>query len=335
MKSKFYYPYLDLLKFICCIGVVTIHTKPYFYWPDPAKEIMAINLLCVPIFFIISAYLLAKKLDGSNDWIVLRKFVARLCVLYILYTVLMSPEWFPGFIKHNPDNWLALLPLKLLIVGAPHGSWFVLGLIYGSLIVYVFNRYLGKLAASILLFVFFVYLIFSANGIIPDVLHFSVINKVVRYNLSPLWGLFFIQIGFLFQWNNLLVRLKFYLTKKINGGGKILIILMSLCFAVVMPADIRPVANIIPEILIIAVCSSLFDKNMEKYKDFTTLRKMSIIIYFLHFAFVTGFRFLNEHGMIDFMLGLRVFFITAIACSLISYIIVRLSEKYRLLKYLF
>lgn len=33
MKEKLYYTQLDVLKFLCCIGVVAIHTRPFAYYP--------------------------------------------------------------------------------------------------------------------------------------------------------------------------------------------------------------------------------------------------------------------------------------------------------------
>ena len=33
--QKKYYPYLDLLKYICCIGIVGIHTWPFYYAAEP------------------------------------------------------------------------------------------------------------------------------------------------------------------------------------------------------------------------------------------------------------------------------------------------------------
>lgn len=36
--QKKYYPYLDLLKFVCCIGIVGIHTCPLFYAVEPLKD---------------------------------------------------------------------------------------------------------------------------------------------------------------------------------------------------------------------------------------------------------------------------------------------------------
>ena len=35
--QKKYYPYLDLLKFICCIGIVGIHTWPFYYAAEPLR----------------------------------------------------------------------------------------------------------------------------------------------------------------------------------------------------------------------------------------------------------------------------------------------------------
>ena len=37
MKQKKYFPYLDLLKFVCCIGIVGIHTWPLYYSANHLK----------------------------------------------------------------------------------------------------------------------------------------------------------------------------------------------------------------------------------------------------------------------------------------------------------
>ncbi len=124
LRQKQYYPYLDLLKFICCIGIVAIHTRPFYYVSQLDRGATIITDMCVPIFFIISAYFLALKLDIKNGWKTIKKFVVRLGILYIIWIVIMLPTWFHGYMVIYQENWLALLPIKIVFWGAAHGSRF-------------------------------------------------------------------------------------------------------------------------------------------------------------------------------------------------------------------
>lgn len=65
------------------------------------------------------------------------------------------------------------------------------------------------------------------------------------------------------------------------------------------------------------------------------MRKMSIIIYFTHFFFATAARALHERGFIDFEHGMPVFFCAIICCSLFAFVIVKASEKYKILRYMY
>ncbi len=82
----------------------------------------------------------------------------------------------------------------------------------------------------------------------------------------------------------------------------------------------------------------LYSKEYKSEKckiDFSMLRKMSIIIYFTHFAFATGFRFLYEREIISFQFGFIEFGTAIVFCIILSYFIVKKSEVYPMLKYLY
>ena len=64
VDSKMYYPYLDLLKFLSCIAIVSIHTKLGVFFPNWLNNIIGeLNNSAVPIFFIVSSFLLWKKIN--------------------------------------------------------------------------------------------------------------------------------------------------------------------------------------------------------------------------------------------------------------------------------
>ena len=144
--QKKYYPYLDLLKFVCCIGIVGIHTWPLFYAVEPLKDWY--EKLCpvfVSIFFVVSSMFFWQKMEfNNNDWGKLGNFCKRLLILLGCWSVLLLPHWLPKFIKHNPGDWYLWLVPKILTTGTAQGSWFIMALLYGVIICYLLNRYLNK-----------------------------------------------------------------------------------------------------------------------------------------------------------------------------------------------
>lgn len=200
INHKVYYPYLDLLKFVCCIGVVVIHTQPHSDLPEWGREIVEkIISLPVPLFFMLSAYLFAGKIKfAAGDGIHIKKFVKRLFILYLLWTVLLIWSWLPPFIKYFSDDWLTSLPLRL-ICGAPLGSWFIVSLIYGMLVVYACNKWLGKCITTFLLVGIELYFRIVQGGLLPDTLGIDYKGEIFSTALSPLVALAPIQIGLMLR----------------------------------------------------------------------------------------------------------------------------------------
>ena len=134
--QKKYYPYLDLLKFICCIGIVGIHTWPLFYAVEPLKDWY--EKLCpvfVSIFFVVSSMLFWQKMDfNNNDLDKLGHFCKRLLILLGCWSIIVLPHWLPKFIRHNPNDWYLWIVPKILTTGTEQGSWFIMALIYGTII---------------------------------------------------------------------------------------------------------------------------------------------------------------------------------------------------------
>lgn len=156
--QKKYYPYLDLLKFICCIGIVGIHTWPFYYAAEPLKEWF--GGLCpafVSIFFVVSSMLFWQKIEfNDNDWSKVGHFCKRLLILLGCWSIILLPHWLPKFIRHNPDDWHLWLVPQILTQGSAQGSWFIMALIYGTIICYLLNRYLNKhFVFALCTFIFF------------------------------------------------------------------------------------------------------------------------------------------------------------------------------------
>lgn len=170
--QKNYFPYLDLLKFISCIGIVGIHTWPFFYAAEPFNEwYQKICPTFVAIFFVVSSLLFWQKIEFTkNDLGKLRHFCKRLVILLGCWSVVLLPHWLSKFIRHNPDDWYLWLVPQILTTGTAQGSWFIMALIYGIIICYLLNRYLGKhIAFAICTFVW-LYFSLVLGKYIPDFL---------------------------------------------------------------------------------------------------------------------------------------------------------------------
>ncbi len=339
MGQKVYYPYLDLLKFVCCVGVVAIHTQPAFFMPNFVKQSVEAELvMMVPVFFMISAFLLARNLHFTiDDLQVLKKFVLRLALLYGLWTILMAWEWIPGFVKQTGDDWALTLLLKLVLRGAPHGSWFIMSLLYGSVIVWNLNMWMGMRKATILFATVMAYITLVDNGVIPDIILIHSLDSVVEVSYSAFVALFPIQLGFLLHKSKRLASVSNFINGTTGGSAMKYYTLILVCL--LLPIAFGQwrwlsVFYFIPELLLVMLCSRRYSADTVT-TDFSMLRKMSVIVYFVHFAFASGFGFMYKHGWIDYQFGIREFAIAVAGSVFIAYVLVKLSARYPKLRYLY
>lgn len=323
-----YFPYLDLLKFLCCIGIVCIHTEPFHYIPVCEEYFIKLQPVFVSIFFIISSSLFWRKIQWKEgDALVLWHYIRRLLVLVLSWGIILSFHWVPKFIRHNPDDWMILFFPKVVLHGFAQGSWFILSLIYGILLCYLLNRYLNKHL------VFF--LVLSTN------LYFSLVHyEGMNDFLNIYWG----QKGDGFHFESycsvvraiIWVEYGFYLvpilTRIISVRKMIAVVILSVVSLAFLDTGYF--------LLMTAIAIFLSALSMKKITPYISermilLRKMSIIIFFSHFPIVTVFHVLYENGFLPWEYGFIEFMITFAISSFLAYIIIRLSEKYKILKYLY
>jgi len=330
MNQKKYFPYLDLLKFVCCIGIVGIHTWPLYYAAEPLRDwYMKICPTFVSIFFVVSSVLFWQKIGfDDNDRSKLGHFCKRLLILLGCWSIILAPHWISTFVRHNPNDWYVWLVPKILTVGTAQGSWFIMALIYGMIICYVLNRYLNK--HLVFAICTFVWLYFSlVKGLyIPDYLGIYLQGTGDGFHLDsfylPTRSIFWIEAAFYLV--PMIARSKVSLQVMLTiVGGAIL--------GVFILEEYTFVCNAVIAILLPAVCmrKSAADKN----EHYVFLRKTSIIIYFVHFVFVTIFHVLLLKGKIGYEYGVIEFLIVLFLAFSIAIMIVKLSGKYRVLRYLY
>lgn len=291
-ETKKYYPYLDILKFLSCIAIVSIHTKLGVFFPGWINKIIGgLNNSAVPVFFIVSSFLLWKKIHFiSSDIKIIRHFVKRLAILYGIWTIALLPTWFLGFLGKHPDAWLLYLPIKLFVWGAPHGSWFIVSLVYGFIVVYLCNRYVGRFISTILFFLIDLYVRLCFNGSIHDPLGIYYSYDEFSIWLSSFVSLFPLQIGYWLA--------KSDLSNKVIKHGWIIV----LCIIALRYVNGLGILDVLLQYLFIVsvVLCCLQESPQEVSNDYTIFRKMSIVIYFTHFVIDICFRELAKRQVISY-----------------------------------
>lgn len=192
---------LDLVKIILSVFLVAIHCQlfPMFLYPWLR--------LAVPLFFIISSYLLFSKINNSpkiEKKQIIRHYILRLCKLYLFWFIVLLPITF--YVRRNIfDNGILVGVLKTLLSGSTFiASWYIFATIIGTILVdYLSN----KLNNNVLLLLFgFVYIICCLTSSYTFILEknstintfFSYLNLVIEPQFSFLVSLIYIYYGKLF-----------------------------------------------------------------------------------------------------------------------------------------
>lgn len=328
--QKKYYPYLDLLKFICCIGIVGIHTWPFYYAAGPLRDWF--GRLCpvfVSIFFVVSSMLFWQKMEfNNNDWGKLGHFCKRLLILLGCWSILLLPHWLPKFIKHNPDDWYLWLVPQILTQGSAQGSWFIMALIYGTIICYLLNRYLNKHFVFALCAFIWLYFSLVKGQYINDFLCIYLQGSGDGFHLDS----FYLPTRSIF-W----IEAAYYLLPKLKSENVPTAALAAISGGAILAeffvGEYVFVLNTVIAICVPTICAKI--ASDVKNANYVFLRKMSIMIYFIHFIPVTVFHVLADKHLIPYEHGAIEFLLVFALASVCAGIIVWASNKYKILKYLY
>lgn len=309
---KVTYPGIDIFKFIMSILVVAVHTI----------GINSFFLLAVPYFFIASGFFLFK--DFSKERV--KGYLIKLVRIYLVWTIIYLPFALKVFFDERLTVVESILSLfrGFLLVGANNGSWhlwYILALIVAVLII----DYLVKVKVNFI-FIFLLSLFFYLLGFVLDKLHdislnFTILNSLVdiyfRYFVSTQNGLF---VGFFY------ICLGAIAVKSKRNMMFILLMLflgLLFCFFDVLIIGIPLLAF---SIFLWSSCPD-FGKIIGKSISLR-LRKMSFVIYIIHFLFID---FIKVYKIVPS--GMDMFILTVFLVLLVSFIITEYSNTrwYRIL----
>lgn len=307
-----------------------IHTWPFYYAAGPLRDWF--GRLCpvfVSIFFVVSSMLFWQKMEfNNNDWGKLGHFCKRLLILLGCWSILLLPHWLPKFIKHNPDDWYLWLVPKIFTTGTAQGSWFIMALIYGTIICYLLNRYLNK--HFVFALCVFIWLYFSmVKGLyINDFLCIYLQGSGDGFHLDS----FYLPTRSLF-W----IEAAYYLLPKLKSKNVPTAALVAISGGAILAeffvSEYVFVLNALIAICMPTICAKI--ASDAKNTSYVFLRKMSIMIYFIHFVPVTVFHVLADKHLIPYEYGAIEFLVVFAFASTCAGLIVWASNKFKLLKYFY
>jgi len=331
------YDIFDLTRFILSIMIIAIHTQLF------PKLLYPWLRIAVPIFFIISSYLLCNKLNYSlpkEKTKIIKKYIKHLLRLYFIWFIILLPvtiiirqSWFNNGFTQGILNTIS----NTLFSSTFKGSWYITATIIATPIVIRFSK--GK-NDNLLKFIFIIiYVICCAISSYSFLFkNCQTIKQIYNYYIlfftSPIYSfpvaLIWIYIGKMFADNkSKLVKLK--------KESYVLIVIISvillfnewlIVLLITNKCDNDCYLFLVP--LSFSIFALIKNKNI-KLKNPKLLRKISSISYPLHasVAIIVNILlvvFVNNAELV----GLLNFIITSIIVYIVCFIVIKFEK---LLKY--
>ena len=209
--NKLNYQNLNILKYISSILIIVLHLRPFLNFSNELDLAFnnIITRICVPIFFIITGYFVAKKEKENKNYI--KEYIKKTIPLYFVWSLLYIPVIIGTIIKYLPiiNEYISkinitlplliilsiiLLPIIVLIAlcytGVYYHLWYFPAIIF-SLI--VLKKWKQKFNIKYLLIISFILLLFGATET-----YYGVLPLSIKRTLSYYYNIFFTTRNFLF-----------------------------------------------------------------------------------------------------------------------------------------
>lgn len=281
VKERYYQ--VDVMRFVCAILVISIHTSALYSFGDVPGKVLSLGIarIAVPFFFIASGYFFYERFNHEGY---LKAYIIRILKYYLISTVVYTVILFT-FIKSRNSNILDLVK-NLLFNGVSPSLWFFPALIFSISVLYLF------LKKNWIKPLIIVSLVLYALGLIGDSYYGLVVGtpleKLVEMYSSVFvntrnglcFGLPFLTLGVLINKHDMRSKLKHL---------KSLTLFSSVIFAfeayVLISNNISRDNNMYISLMFLVSCIfllSLRSKKILSDRKAKLLRDMSLWIYCLH-----------------------------------------------------
>lgn len=360
-KKIKYYPILDLVRFIAALFIILIHIFPEGSTTESVgfdssiptllgiSSVYALLRVATPIFFVISGFLLFKKigLNPEKKWRYIGFFSLKLLFLYLFWYVVALPitiRDITGFINQGDTYNLVRYIVITLWKGAPRGFWFLVSLALSVLIVSLCKSKKSFIAIIIVSSLMYAYGCFNsayfgifASGDNPVAKALFIAGDYLELVFSPLEALLFVVLGKIFAQ---------YGSYKIKGNVVFIILsyfLMAgeLFLTMYLKVFVYPDAYFFLPVFVFLFMNKIFSIEIENEKFSLVTKKLKKIGSFSYLFHIQFFYYL--HWILDatghniFRENYILLIIPFVICVLLSFGLQTLFEylsKYRYLKFL-
>lgn len=329
------YGILDIAKFISALLVIAIHCAP-FIQVDESVNFVFVQIfarLAVPFFFITSGWLFFRKIDPKqgmkdiNNVSALKHYWFRIFKIYVIWSVLYLPLMIVTWIQGGFDlNSIIRLIRDFLFNGTYYHLWFLPALLMGIPFIYVLYTKLQKhwmLWISLTLYVMGMMINVYGNTLLEVPVIGSIIQGYESILVTSRNGIFFAPIY---------LSLGIYVQDFLQGNFKkqsgiaFLISFGLFCGEAYLLRHCNIMHDLTSMYLMLLptvffLFMFLMQFHLKEQPIFSTLRKMSLLIYVSHIYFI--FIFLNVLGLPN----LLVYVLTILCSCSCSFILIQLSKK--------
>lgn len=197
--NKLNYQNLNILKYISSILIIVLHLRPFFNFSNELDLAFnnIITRICVPIFFIITGYFVAKKEKENKNYI--KEYIKKTITLYLIWSLLYIPVIIGTIIQYLPiiNEYISkinitlplliilsiiLLPIIVLVAlcytGVYYHLWYFPAIIFSLL---VLKKWKQKFNIKYLLIISFILLLVGATR---NFLFFGLFYVVLGYYIG-------------------------------------------------------------------------------------------------------------------------------------------------------
>ena len=303
---------IDLVKLICAILVVYTHT----YCFDLGKVGLWIKDMLspigVPFFFITSGFFFSKGLrDAKDAKQYFRSYLVRVVRMYFIWGVITLPAAYYNIsIAHAEYTFVkrCVYLLRCVVFAGNIGVyWYLLALIYNSIILFVVFKYdLVKFVFPISIVLFVIGVLYQADCLPIRILtiFIHVVFGSERNFLNV--GLFYMVLGYMMATKNVI-------------NIKLTIVAVLFVLVIAVATLIRQITSLqfmqaFAAILLFLLALQIRTQTLEKYS--LNIRKLSTAIYLEHFPFILLFDYYLTRGtLLDFSVTLLFSILLYIAAS--------------------
>ena len=219
--NKLYYQNLNVLKYISSILIIVLHLRPFLNFSNELDLAFnnIVTRICVPIFFMITGYFVAKKEKENKNYI--KDYIKKTIPLYFVWSLLYIPVVVGTIIQYLPiiNEYVSkinialplliilsviLLPIIVLVAlcytGIYYHLWYFPAIIFSLL---VLKKWKKGFNIKYLLMISFTLLLFGATETYYGTLPLSV-KRIVSYYYNIFFttrnflffGLFYVVLGY-------------------------------------------------------------------------------------------------------------------------------------------